>query len=66
MTNAVAPALDTLPDLLAKPEGGDLFVATFVAAGGSKRGWATWGSAAVDKRIVAIVPIVIDMLNVIP
>ena len=27
---------------------------------------STWTTAAVDKRVVAIVPIVIDMLNIVP
>ena len=66
MTKAVVRAMDTVTDFLAKPEGGEVVVDKFVAAGGSKRGWTTWSIAAVDKRIVAIVPIVIDMLNVIP
>ena len=66
MTKAVARAMDTVTDFLAKPEGGEVVVDKFVAAGGSKRGWTTWSIAAVDKRIVAIVPIVIDMLNVVP
>ena len=66
MTKAVVRAMDTVTDFLAKPEGGKVVVDKFVAAGGSKRGWTTWSVAAVDKRIVAIVPIVIDMLNVVP
>lgn len=35
----------------------------FIVSGASKRGWTTWLSGVVDKRVVAIAPKVFDMLN---
>lgn len=64
MTKAAVRAMDTVTDLMASVAGGSIEVDQFVVAGGSKRGWTTWTTAIVDERVVAIMPIVIDLLNV--
>jgi PhoPQ-activated pathogenicity-related protein len=68
MTKAVVRAMDTVTAFCAKPPEGaaPATVDRFVVAGASKRGWTTWTTAAVDRRVVAIAPIVIDVLNVEP
>ncbi len=66
MTKAAVRAMDTVTSFMATPKGGSLAVNQFVVAGASKRGWTTWITAAVDHRVVAIIPMVIDLLNVIP
>jgi PhoPQ-activated pathogenicity-related protein len=63
MTKSAVRGMDTITDFLASPDGGGAKVDTFVVAGGSKRGWTTWTTAIVDKRVVAICPLVIDVLN---
>jgi PhoPQ-activated pathogenicity-related protein len=66
MTKAVVRAMDTVTTFCGSAEGGGLKVSGFVVSGASKRGWTTWATAAVDKRVIAIMPIVIDVLNVEP
>jgi len=66
MTKAAVRAMDAITGFYGSAEGGNTRVARFVVSGGSKRGWTTWTTAAVDKRVVAIMPIVIDMLNIEP
>jgi len=41
----------------------DTLVDKFMIAGASKRGWTTWTTAAVDERVVAMMPLVMDELN---
>lgn len=66
MTKAAVRAMDAVTAWSAGADGGRARVARFVVSGGSKRGWTTWTTAAVDPRVVAIAPAVIDMLNVQP
>ena len=66
MTKAAVRAMDTVTAFCGSAEGGNNKVDGFVVAGGSKRGWTTWTTAAVDNRVVAIMPCVIDLLNIEP
>ena len=70
MTKSAVRAMDTVTAYFearggnANSGGTGPRIGRFVVAGSSKRGWATWTTAAADKRVVGIVPIVIDLLNV--
>ncbi len=66
MTKSAVRAMDTIQEFCASEAGGNIKVENFVVAGASKRGWTTWTTAAVDSRVIACVPIVIDLLNVTP
>ena len=63
MTKAAVRALDAVTSLCARVSGGTLNIDKFVVSGGSKRGWTTWTTAAVDHRVVGIIPASIDVLN---
>ncbi len=64
MTKAAVRALDAIGEFTA--EAGVEEVERFYVMGGSKRGWTTWTTAAVDDRVIGISPIVIDLLNIVP
>jgi PhoPQ-activated pathogenicity-related protein len=66
MTKSAVRAMDCIQDFMSSEQGGRRKIEKFVVAGGSKRGWTTWCTAAVDKRVVAAIPIVIDVVNVKP
>jgi len=73
MTKSAVRAMDTITAFFenrdaevrrgAATGGGSPHIGRFVVVGASKRGWTTWTTAAVDRRVVGIVPIVIDLLN---
>ncbi|MCE5310630.1 MAG: PhoPQ-activated pathogenicity-related family protein [Acidobacteriales bacterium] len=63
MTKSAVRAMDAVTEFVMKEAG--VNVERYVVAGASKRGWTTWTTAAVDKRVVAAAPIVIDTLNLV-
>jgi PhoPQ-activated pathogenicity-related protein len=63
MVKSAVKALDATQAFTASAAGGGRKVDRFVVAGGSKRGWTAWLTAATDARVVAVMPLVIDALN---
>lgn len=63
MTRAAVRAMDSITDYMLNQADRPANINRFVVAGASKRGWTTWLTAAADPRVVGIIPIVIDVLN---
>jgi PhoPQ-activated pathogenicity-related protein len=66
MTKSAVRAMDAITAFAASPANGGHAVRRYVVSGASKRGWTAWTTAAVDRRVIALAPAVIDMLNVEP
>ncbi|MEQ1801968.1 MAG: PhoPQ-activated protein PqaA family protein [Gammaproteobacteria bacterium] len=62
MVESARRAMDVVTDVAA--DQWRLPVQQFLVTGGSKRGWTAWLAAAADPRIVALAPVVIDLVNV--
>ena len=61
MTKSAIRGMDVVQQFSGKEMKWD--VKQFVVSGQSKRGWTTWLTGASDKRVKAIAPMVIDVLN---
>jgi len=61
MVKSIIKGMDASQTILAEH---GLNIRSFVMVGASKRGWAAWLAALEDERVSAIIPVVIDILNV--
>ena len=64
MVKSGTAAMTAVQQYLQSEDGGEIKVDGFVVSGGSKRAWTAWLVGALDPRVVAIVPIVINVLDV--
>ena len=64
MTKSAVAAMDAVQSIVLEKK--EKQIEGFVVTGASKRGWTTWTTGGVDNRVEAIVPVVIDLLNLEP
>ncbi|UCD29116.1 MAG: PhoPQ-activated pathogenicity-related family protein [Planctomycetota bacterium] len=62
MVKSAVRAMDAVHDFILD-QTGFVSVNQFAVTGGSKRAWTAWLTAAVDPRVISIIPIVFDALN---
>jgi|JI9StandDraft_1071089.scaffolds.fasta_scaffold13573_4 PhoPQ-activated pathogenicity-related protein len=64
MVKSGTAAMTAVQQFLASDAGGKRSINGFVVSGGSKRGWTSWLVGLLDERVVGIIPIVINVLDV--
>lgn len=64
MVKSAVRAMDAVQEFMASEDGGQVSIEQYVVSGGSKRAWTAWLTPIVDERVIAIIPLVIDALNI--
>lgn len=64
MVKSGTAAMTAVQQFLASDAGGKLNINGFVVSGGSKRAWTSWLVGLLDPRVVGMIPIVINVLDV--
>jgi PhoPQ-activated pathogenicity-related protein len=64
MVKSGTAAMTAIQQFLASDAGGKLPIDGFVVSGGSKRAWTSWLVGLLDTRVIGMIPIVINVLDV--